>query len=250
MIDFAAEYGPAQVCASPNFGERRGGIMPDAVVLHYTGMETGQAAELRLCDPDSQVSAHYLVHENGRVVQMVPEAARAWHAGQSSWCGAEDVNSFSIGIEIVNPGHMAGYPDFPEPQIQAVIALCRDLCRRHDIPPPRVLAHSDVAPGRKIDPGEKFPWHRLAQEGVGHYVTPTPFTEGAVLAEGQAGRAVIELQAMLAFYGYGIRETGIYDRQTKVVVDAFQRHFRPTKVDGIADLSTRDTLSRLISALS
>lgn len=249
MNVFAAEYARARVDPSPNCGKRRGGVRPDALILHYTGMESAEAAQKRLCAPDSEVSAHYLVHENGDVVQMVREEARAWHAGRSSWQGVEDVNSFSIGVEIVNPGHGGGYPDFPEAQIEALIALCQDVCRRHAILPQRVLGHSDVAPGRKVDPGEKFPWDRLAREGVGHYVPPAPPYAGEVLAEGDAGEGVSQLQAMLAAYGYGLCETGIYDAQTAVVVSAFQRHFRPVRIDGVADPSTRDTLARLIAAL-
>ncbi|WP_163268062.1 peptidoglycan recognition protein family protein [Chelativorans alearense] len=249
MIGFTAEYAPAHVRVSPNFGERRSGMRPDALILHYTGMESGEAAERRLCDPESEVSAHYLVHEDGRVVQMVREGARAWHAGRGSWQGISDVNSFSIGIEIVNPGHELGYPDFPAQQIAAVIALCRDLCRRHPIAPQRVLAHSDVAPGRKVDPGEKFPWDLLAREGVGHHVVPAPLTDGPVLAEGDRGEAVEALQTMLALYGYGVEISGLFDAATAAVVSAFQRHFRPARVDGAADPSTRDTLARLLSAL-
>ncbi|MCT8996865.1 N-acetylmuramoyl-L-alanine amidase [Chelativorans intermedius] len=249
MSGFVADYASATVHPSPNFGVRRSGMRPDAVILHYTGMDSAEAAECRLCDPAAEVSAHYLVHEDGRVVQMVAEAARAWHAGRASWQGLSDVNSFSIGIEIVNPGHAGGYPDFPESQIAAVIALCRDICRRHGIAAHRVLAHSDVAPGRKVDPGEKFPWHRLAREGVGHYVAPTPLRAGPSLAEGDEGEAVRTLQEMLARYGYGVETTGFFDSFTTTVVRAFQRHFRPARVDGIADVSTRDTLARLLAAL-
>jgi Negative regulator of beta-lactamase expression len=249
MSGFEPDYPGAEVRASPNFGERRGGAKPDALVLHYTGMETEQAAEARLCDPASEVSAHYLVCEDGRVVQLVPEEKRAWHAGKGSWGGADDVNSFSIGIEIVNPGHDLGYPDFPDRQIEAVIALCRDLIRRHGILPQRVLAHSDVAPGRKIDPGEKFPWGLLARAGVGHHVEPAPLHPGRELAKGDQGAQVEAFQKMLARYGYGIKATGFFDAGTEVVTAAFQRHFRPARVDGVADPSTRDTLARLIAAL-
>lgn len=249
MSGFDPDYPGAAVRASPNFGTRRGGAKPDALVLHYTGMETGQAAEDWLCDPASEVSAHYLVHENGRVVQLVPEAERAWHAGKGSWRGVDDVNSFSIGIEIVNPGHALGYPDFSNHQIEAVIALCRDLIRRHAMLPQRVLAHSDVAPGRKIDPGEKFPWGLLARAGVGHHVEPAPLRPGKVLVSGDQGAEVEAFQNMLARYGYGIQATGFFDPETEAVTAAFQRHFRPARVDGMADPSTRDTLARLIAAL-
>jgi len=249
MTGFPPDYADATVRPSPNFGERRGGMRPDALVLHYTGMESAEAAEDWLCNPLSEVSSHYLVHEDGRVVQMVPETGRAWHAGKGSWKGVADVNSFSIGIEIVNPGHSFGYPDFPPSQIEAVIALCRDICQRWAILPQRVLAHSDTAPGRKIDPGEKFPWDILASAGVGHYVDPVPITAEDVLAIGAQGEVVQEFQAKLAFYGYDVATTGNFDASTEQVVAAFQRHFRPALVDGVADTSTRETLASLIAAL-
>lgn len=249
MSGFVADYPAAEVRVSPNFGQRRDGLVPDAIVLHYTGMESGEAAERWLCDPASQVSSHYLVHEDGRVVQMVREDARAWHAGKGSWNGAADVNSFSIGIEIANGGHGFGYPDFPARQIEAVIELCRDIGGRRGIRPERVLAHSDVAPGRKIDPGEKFPWRDLAENDVGLYVEPAPLADGTVLDVGVKGESVEKLQSMLAYYGYGIEITGVYDAQTEVAVAAFQRHFRPARIDGIADRSTRDTLLQLLALL-
>src|ERR1051325_2609849 len=146
------------VIPSPNHGERRAEL--DMLLLHYTGMPNADEALQRLCDATSQVSSHYFVFEDGRVVQCVPEALRAWHAGQSSWGGLTDINSCSIGIEIANPGHGWRYDDFPEAQIAAVIALGRDILARQSIPASRVLGHSDVAPMRKDDPGEKFPWDR------------------------------------------------------------------------------------------
>jgi N-acetylmuramoyl-L-alanine amidase len=240
----------AEVVASPNHGERRGVDRPDMLLLHYTGMPDGLGALARLCDPKSEVSAHYVVFEDGRIVQSVPEARRAWHAGAGSWAGETDINSRSIGIEIVNPGHDGGYPDFPASQIAAVIALCRDIVARIPIPSGRVLAHSDVAPGRKQDPGEKFPWDRLAAAGVGLWITPQPIFDGLpTLKAGAEGREVRELQARLARVGYGIAETGRYDDRTTEVVTAFQRHFRPARVDGIADASTMATLSKLLTAL-
>jgi N-acetylmuramoyl-L-alanine amidase len=132
----------------------------------------------------------------------------------------------------------------------AVIDLCTGICRRHGIRPERVLAHSDVAPGRKVDPGEKFPWRRLAEAGVGHFVAPAPVRHGALLVEGDAGAAVEELQTLLCLYGYGIAITGSFDERTRIVVEAFQRHFRPRRVDGIADGSTVRTLRRLVAALA
>jgi N-acetylmuramoyl-L-alanine amidase len=239
----------ARFVASPNHGERRNGRSPDMLVLHYTGMPDAAEALGWLCDPASAVSCHYFVFEDGEVVQLVPEARRAWHAGEAAWGRDADINSCSIGIEIANPGHPAGMPDYPEVQIAAVIALCRDIGGRLAIAPERVLAHSDVAPMRKQDPGETFPWQRLGAAGVGHHVRPTPVRGGRFLSPGESGEPVESLQAMLALYGYGLAVTGIYDAQTEAVVTAFQRHFRPERVDGIADVSTITTLRDLIAAL-
>jgi N-acetylmuramoyl-L-alanine amidase len=236
-----------RVVPSPNHGERRGGAEPDMLLLHYTGMPDTQVALTRLCDPESKVSAHYFVFEDGGIAQLVPETRRAWHAGKAYWAGETDINSRSIGVEIANPGHGWDYRDFTEAQIEAVIALCRDICARQPIPPRRILGHSDVAPTRKQDPGEKFPWGRLAAAGIGLWVTPEPITADApVLAPGDRGSQVDELQAALADFGYGLDLTGIYDGSTRDVVTAFQRHFRPARVDGIADASTVRTLEKLL----
>ena len=236
--------------ASPNVGARRGCDRPSILILHYTGVPTMAEAVDWLTRADSVVSCHYAVDEAGRVTQMVPEALRAWHAGEAVWAGERDINSASIGIEIHNPGHDWGYADFPEAQGAAVEALCRDIVARHGLRPERVLAHSDVAPTRKKDPGEKFPWMRLARAGIGHWVAPVP----AIAAEpglgiGVAGPLVGEVQLMLARYGYGIEPTGVVDARTEFVVTAFQRHFRPERVDGRIDQSTIDTLERLVAAL-
>lgn len=249
MTGFVADHPGAEVRVSPNFGPRRGPFHPDSIILHYTGMASGDGAEAWLCDPASEVSSHYLVHEDGRVVQMVRESDRAWHAGKSSWRGHYDMNSASVGIEIVNPGHGLGYKAFPHRQIAAVIGLCRGIMARHAILAERVLAHSDIAPGRKVDPGEKFPWPVLAAEGVGVWVRPSPRRLGAWLWPGDEGARVEELQSMLALYGYGIEITGAFDRQTEIVVEAFQRHFRRANVDGVADRSTYLTLRRLIESV-
>jgi N-acetylmuramoyl-L-alanine amidase len=210
-------------------------------------MDSGAAALARLRDPLSEVSAHYLVFEDGGIVQMVPEARRAWHAGAGAWKGETDVNSRSIGIEIVHPGHAGGLPPYPEAQVEAVIALARDVLGRWPIPPERVLAHSDVAPERKRDPGEGFPWRRLAKAGVGLWVEPEPIADGATLRPGDRGEDVATLQQALADYGYGVPVSGSYDTATEIVVTAFQRHFRPARVDGIADASTVRTLTKLIA---
>jgi len=237
----------ARVVASPNHDARKRAI--DTIVLHYTEQSSHDALE-RLTDRDhpARVSSHYLVHEDGRIDQLVAEARRAWHAGVSSWKGVTDINSCSVGIEIVNPGHKFGYPDFPDAQIDAVTALCRDIVGRHNVRPERVLAHSDIAPARKQDPGEKFPWARLAEQGVGLWVEPAAIAAGTALARGARGKRVEELRAMLARYGYGLAPTGRYDKATELAVTAFQRHFRPARVDGIADASTVATLRRLLTA--
>jgi N-acetylmuramoyl-L-alanine amidase len=235
-----------EVVPSPNQDERK--RPADMILLHYTGMETGEAALARLCAADSKVSSHYVVFEDGRIVQCVPEERRAWHAGVSSWAGESDINSCSIGIEIVNPGHEFGYRDFPLRQVAAVISLCRSIVtRRGPISAERILAHSDVAPARKQDPGEKFPWPLLFDSGIGHWVRPAPLDlAGESLKAGDQGDAVHRMQRALASYGYGITDSGSYDDTTREVVTAFQRHFRPARVDGIADESTLVTLRALI----
>ncbi len=240
----------AKVFPSPNHGERRGVARPDSIILHYTGMPTGAEALTWLCNPVSNVSCHYFVWEDGHVLQLVPEARRAWHAGLSNWAGATDLNSHSIGVEIVHPGHEGESRSFPEAQIAAVIRLCADICARHGIAPQRVLAHSDIAPARKRDPGEWFPWRQLHAGGVGHWVEPAPSAGGRFFGRGDEGQPVQALQAMLGLYGYGLTITGVYDDATEQVVRAFQRHFRTERVDGIADFSTITTLRNLIASAS
>jgi N-acetylmuramoyl-L-alanine amidase len=239
---------PHKLLLSPNFGERQGEHGITTLILHYTGMNDAVKACEWLCNVDSEVSCHYLIDEQGGIVQMVDEAARAWHAGISSWHGDDDINSASIGIEIQNPGHYLGYPDFPHEQMLAVIALCKDIMARHSISTRLILAHSDVAPGRKVDPGEKFDWRMLHQHGVGHWVEPEPISGGTFLQLGDEGDAVMALQAMLKMVGYGIDVNGLFDQRTKIVVEAFQRHFRTVLVDGIADQSTVGTLHKLLRA--
>jgi len=235
---------------SPNVGERRMGQHPHLVVLHYTGMASAEKAIEWLAHPDSNVSCHYVIDEAGKITQMVAEAMRAWHAGASHWAGETDVNSASIGIEIQNPGHDNGYPDFPRAQMQAVAALCRDIAGRRAIRPESMLAHSDVAPGRKVDPGEKFDWAWLARQGVGHWVAPAPVdaTCADLIAAGDTA-AVAEAQSLLRLYGYDVETHGLLDERTGIVARAFQSHFRPARVDGRLDAGTLDTLARLLAAL-
>ncbi|GLS46639.1 N-acetylmuramoyl-L-alanine amidase [Methylobacterium brachythecii] len=235
-----------EVVPSPNHGERKDGPL-DMLILHYTGMANAQVALERLCEAAAQVSAHYLVFEDGRIAQLVPERRRAWHAGLGCWKGERDVNSRSIGIEIVHPGHVGGLPPYPAEQIDAVIALAKDIVDRNAIPAERVLAHSDVAPERKEDPGENFPWESFSKAGVGHLVKPAPIRDGRFFSQGDSGEPIRALQEMFSLYGYDQPVTDIFDARTAAVVTAFQRHFRQDRVDGIADASTITTLRDLIA---
>jgi N-acetylmuramoyl-L-alanine amidase len=232
---------------SPNFNTRT--APPDMIVLHYTGMQSGEAALARLCDAEAKVSSHYMVEEDGRIFRLVPEERRAWHAGKSFWKGATDINSASIGIEIVNPGHEWGYRKFPEAQIAAVIELVADIRTRWDVPDGRILAHSDVAPARKEDPGELFPWKRLAQEGHGLWFEPEA-APGVDLTIGDEGPGVFVLQAGLHRLGYEPLPSGKYDDETATMVRAFQRHWRPEGVDGVADGETRARLMAILRLAS
>jgi N-acetylmuramoyl-L-alanine amidase len=234
---------------SPNHGPRAAGKPIDILLLHYTGMKSEEGALAWLASPQSNVSAHYFVGEDGAIVQMVDEAERAWHAGASFWAGERDINTRSIGIEIANPGHEFGYRSFPLAEVAAVVALCRDILARHPIPPQRVLAHSDVAPLRKEDPGELFPWGELNADGVGHWVMPEAVVAGPELKLGDSGEAVANLKQRFRSYGYGLGAESDFDEEMAAVVRAFQRHFRPALVDGIADVSTIATLDRLIATL-
>ncbi len=215
---------------SPNFDERKLAI--GMVVLHYTGMPGAAAALDRLTDTNPpRVSAHWVVAEDGHVFRLVPEDKRAWHAGKSWWRGVTDVNSASIGIEIVNPGHEFGYRPFPEPQMDAVEALVADAVRRHGIDPSNVVGHSDVAPARKDDPGELFDWPRLARAGLAR---PVPERR---LDPGWTDEGTL---AALHRYGYEVSEP-------IPAVIAFQRRFRPAKFDGVIDAETRSILWGLLA---
>ncbi|MBL8772721.1 MAG: N-acetylmuramoyl-L-alanine amidase [Phenylobacterium sp.] len=228
---------------SPNFDART--APPSVLVLHYTGMKTGEEAIARLRDPEARVSAHYVVEEDGRVFRLVPEERRAWHAGVSFWRGRRGVNADSIGIEIVNPGHEWGYRAFPEAQVAAVIELVADIRSRWTIEDRDIVGHADVAPARKEDPGELFPWKRLAEAGHGLWAE-APAAPGAPIGEGEEGAAVFALQAGLTRLGYDLPPSGVFDADTAAVVRAFQRHWRQGRVDGVADGETR---ARLIALL-
>jgi N-acetylmuramoyl-L-alanine amidase len=228
---------------SPNFDART--APPDILVLHYTGMKTGPEALDRLRDPEAKVSAHYMVEEDGRIFRLVAEERRAWHAGVSFWKGERNINGVSIGVEIVNPGHEFGYRPFPDAQIAAVIALVGDIRTRWQIPDDRIVGHADVAPGRKDDPGELFPWKRIAEAGHGLWVEAPP-APGEPLSEGSEGVGVFALQAGFTRLGYDLPPSGQFDAATKAVVVAFQQHWRQERVDGIADGETRARLMALL----
>jgi len=237
------------VHVAENREPRRGGVRPSLLILHYTGMSSAAKAIDWLARAESNVSCHYVIDEQGRITQLVPESLRAWHAGASYWRGETDINSHSIGIEIQNPGHQHGYPDFPAAQMRAVIALGKDITRRHGIAADAVLAHSDIAPSRKIDPGEKFDWALLARQGLGLWVRPSSVRADDPGVEfGACGSRVVRAQELLALYGYRVEPTGVLDEATIHVLKAFQAHFRPRRVNGRLDRSTELTLERLIDA--
>lgn len=232
---------------SPNFDGRT--APPDMIVLHYTGMPTGEEALTRLRDPEARVSAHYLVEEDGRVFQLVDEARRAWHAGVSTWRGRDRLNGVSIGVEIVNPGHEWGYRPFPETQMAAVIALVGQIRSRWTIPDVHIVGHSDIAPDRKEDPGELFDWKALAEAGHGLW-PEADAAPGPALGPGDEGPGVFILQAGLRRLGYGLLPGGPFDRETELAVKAFQRHWRPARVDGVADGETRARLVALLQQVA
>jgi N-acetylmuramoyl-L-alanine amidase len=215
---------------SPNYGPRTEAPV-DILLLHYTGMQTAAAALARLCDPLAEVSCHWLIDEDGTVMHLVDETQRAWHAGRGFWAGTTDVNSRSVGIELVNPGHDYGYRPFPPAQMQALVELSRTILDRHPIPPHRVLGHSDIAPARKVDPGELFDWRWLAGRGIGLWADPTP--ADADPADGT------NLATLLARYGYGMEDPA-------AAIAAFQRHFRPAAVTGTDDPETRALAAALV----
>lgn len=230
--------------ASPNF-DSRGGQPIDTLVMHYTDMLTAQEAIDRLCNEDAKVSAHYVIDEQGRVTQLVDECERAWHAGESHWRGHNNMNARSIGIEIANRGHSHGYTEFPDAQMQAVAELSREIIARHDVPARNVVGHSDIAFLRKMDPGELFDWPRLARAGVGIF----PFDAKPMLAgelrKDDSGTQVMKLQTSLANWGYGLKLDGRFGEKTEACVKAFQRHYRPERIDGVWDNSCAGLLAAL-----
>ncbi len=229
---------------SPNHDARPPATPIDTLVLHYTGMRSAQAALDRLRDPAALVSSHYVVEEDGAVWRLVPEALRAWHAGVSYWRGHTALNDRSLGIEIVNPGHEFGYRDFPVLQLAAVCDLCLELLARHPIPPRNVVAHSDIAPERKADPGERFDWRALAANGVGLWPDRVPdLGTGGALRD---AASLCHVRAALATIGYRVAAEGALDPALATVLRAFQRHWRPEAVTGQADAGT---LARLLAVV-
>lgn len=220
-------------CPSPNFNARAEGAKIDYIVLHYTGMTTAQEALKRLCDPGSEVSAHYMIDEDGEVYALVDEDKRAWHAGRGYWRGTRDVNSSSIGIEIVNPGHAFGYRPFPKQQIAALKALLRDIAARRPLSRTSFIGHSDIAPTRKQDPGELFPWRELADEGFGFW--PHPAAE-----DYRAAQNPQEAFELLRTIGYDCPEED--EAACFEALHAFQRHYHP---EALMDEVTGETLARL-----
>jgi N-acetylmuramoyl-L-alanine amidase len=245
-----------------NIGLRRGGGRPTHLILHYTGFADAARAIDWLANPESGVSCHYVVDVDGTVTQMVAEVHRAWHAGDSFWLGETDLNSWSVGIEIQNPGHDRGYPAFPLVQMEAVAALSRDILARNGIAADRVLAHSDIAPRRKIDPGEAFDWKWLADQGVGVWVPPSenlerPEIDGLRFGKlprqvppdhpvfAQSGDVFDAVRAGLARLGYDCPTEGPCCEATVAAIAAFQRRWRPARVDGVADAGTLDVVATI-----
>lgn len=234
---------------SPNFDART--LPISLLILHYTGMESGAAALERMRDPAAKVSAHYMIEEDGQIFQLVDEEKRAWHAGVSEWQGESNINSASIGIEIVNGGHDflnkdMSLPSYPDVQINAVIALSKAIIARHGSL--TILGHSDIAPARKIDPGEHFPWAGLAAAGLGYWPDVQSEDRRVLFELGSRDRGVAIVQRGLAHIGYGARVSGVYDEATRLIIEGLQRRYRPDQVDGIVDIQTMDILKALTEA--
>ena len=217
-----------EYCRSPNQDERPKGNLVDMVVLHYTGMKNGEMAVERLCNPLAEVSAHYIVFEDGHLIQLVSEDRRAWHAGSAFWRGNTDINERSIGIEIVNPGHEFGLTKFPDKQMAALESLIIEIIQRYSISGHNIVGHSDVAPRRKIDPGELFDWRRLYKSGIGIWPNPSVVD------------SIDNVRAEMLFSQFGYETVDM-----KKTIEAFQRHFRPREVTGILDRETSQLLSGL-----
>lgn len=227
---------------SPNFDERPGGAAPDLVVIHYTGLPTAEESLRHMCDPASKVTAHYMIDEVGTGYRLVDEGMRAWHAGISGWQGVSDTNGRSIGIELQNPGHEFGYRAFPGVQIDRLIGLLGEIRDRYRLPAAAFVGHSDVAPLRKTDPGELFPWPHLAEHGFGHWPFDGPGGEKENV--GLDADRLLEVCAGLVAIGYGVGVAEAADEMTSAAITAFQRRWRPGCVDGVLD---RETAERILA---
>lgn len=231
---------------SPNHDARK--LPITMLVLHYTGMESGKVALERLIAPASKVSAHYVVEEDGTIIQLVDEGRRAWHAGISSWNGITDVNSASVGIEIVNGGHDFDLPEFARPQLTSLIRLSKKIVSAYNIRESNIVGHSDIAPARKKDPGEKFPWKELAKRGVGFWPSGVKPDQRNLFERGSADRAISILQRGLAFIGYDVEVNGRLDAQTSDVLAAVQRRYRTDLINGNIDMQTVEVVTALADA--
>lgn len=208
---------------SPNFNDRSSAGI-SLIILHYTDMTSAEEALERLCNPAHKVSAHYLIHKSGEIIQLVEDAKRAWHAGVSYWHGQTDINDISIGIELDNGGHLGNLEPYTEAQLSALLNLLAHLCQTHKINPKNVIGHSDVAPSRKKDPGEHFPWEILKKNGFGIWPEPFPIRHAPI--------SVTETQHQLRKIGYDCPTSGEIDLQTQLAITAFQRHFTPSEITG------------------
>jgi len=219
---------------SPNFSLRT--VPVSILVLHYTGMQDAKSALQRLCDETAKVSAHYVIDEAGKVFALVDEENRAWHAGIAHWRGITDINNASIGIEIVNGGHDFGLPEFPDVQISTLIKLCREILQRHDISPSNIVGHNEIAARRKLDPGEKFPWEKLAKAGIG--IWPERKNQTAIIN-------LDEAKALLQTIGYDVQNNHISDKAEHCLLSEFQRRYRPWQIDGLLDGETSSLLRQI-----
>ncbi|MBX7146570.1 MAG: N-acetylmuramoyl-L-alanine amidase [Alphaproteobacteria bacterium] len=233
---------------SPNFNSRPIGQTINILLIHYTGMQNGSVALDRMCDPQSKVSAHYMIEENGDIFALVEEKNRAWHAGIGGWQNEDNINNCSIGIELVNPGHKFGYRPFQEKQMISLINLAKKILARHPIPPRHVLGHSDIAPLRKEDPGELFDWKRLADNGIGLYPDDTFIHKDKNLYEWK--NDIYQLKCNLRKFGYILGINSIYDDELKAVITAFQRHFHPHICDGLWNEECQNKLINLLMQIN
>jgi N-acetylmuramoyl-L-alanine amidase len=230
-------------CPSPNFEPRPQGVPLDMIVLHYTDMLNAEEALERLCDPQAKVSAHFLISKEGELYQLVDPKHRAWHAGVSSWEGQGDINSRSIGVELDNLGHTFGPEPFSKVQMKTLLALLEELTQTYGIQPHRIVGHSDVAPGRKKDPGEWFPWHVLAEKGFGFWPQEKMASQHISVVPKMS---IEEMQQAFSDIGYECAKTGVWDEESQAVCLAFQRHFTPQDLTGYPTNLVKQTLQGLL----